>query len=589
MGRDKQSKHKNRKRWVKSSKKRKVKRKKGKSVVVLPIGSVESRKKYVQLFDRHRVCLLASRHKGVDIWNAVKTTKGALANGFLKKRCKSFCYTWSKIDYQAFLEKGLEVFDDERKEGGSGRPFKLSELERKAVAAQSVVDQDDKGITAKEFDKNMAQKLPISWGTVRRYRKKWTVPDKKATVPHLLTNKQKFERARTAKAIRFRKPEAWTHRQLGVDLKWAQHPAYKDKKLHYNWIFDTIFADEAIIKPNKAILYAKDLRGPGSLDIEEMCRDTEPLLKAIYEVKRGMCEKAEELYEKSKGVAAKTSAFAALTKAQRELAAAKEEFEAKNEERVLIQAFYKGKTVDMEVNKAFEWLEGQRDSVTHCFVRTRFSTPAKGYDSAGKLMFMPVFSYYHKASELVHFFDLRRDKRYTKNPSEAPWVCDAVRNTDAKYFQERAEPMYTELFKKMKGERKRETDRRVMKQQRFNDLVRLVMVQHDNASPHTAKSTRKWLQKHNWLPFKQPARSPDFQPTEMVICKVKTLTWELLRSECEQPYNLVETVACLDKAWSLIPQSFLQSCIDHVWHLTAEVIELKGSYVKKALNFDIDP
>ena len=127
MGREGQSKHKNRKKWAKSRKKRKVKGKKGKSVVVLPIGSVESKKKYVQIIDRHRVCLLASRHKGVDIWNAVKTTKGALANGFLRKRTQGFCYKWGKIRYEAFLEQGFSVFDDGRKLGGSGRPFKLSE------------------------------------------------------------------------------------------------------------------------------------------------------------------------------------------------------------------------------------------------------------------------------------------------------------------------------------------------------------------------------------------------------------------------------------------------------------------------------
>ena len=556
---------------------------------ILSYESVDSQKKFVQIFDRHRVSLLAQTHSARAIHKACKYTGRAHRHGFLKKRSLTFCLTWAKVKYADFLARGPSVFDDKRKSGNSGRPFKLSVRERKAIAAQSVVDQDDLGITAKEFDHRMARKVKLSWGTVRRARLKFTIPDKKATVPHMLTADHLKQRRKFARRITSKHEDSWRHTQLDIDPKWAASPRYNGKIMHYNWVYDTIFADEAIIKPNKQILYAQDLRGPATLDIEEYTKDSEPWLRAVYEVKRDIYTEAERVFNQSEGIAAKQCAYADMGRAKAAMREAKEAFDNSNKQRVLPQAFYKGNTVDMNVNKCFEWLEGQRSPVTHCLLRRRFNPPAKGYDKAGKLMFMPVFSYYHKASQLVHFFDLRRDARYTKNPDQAPWVIAEQVSTDAKYFQERSEAMFKELFTKMKLARLAEQERRIAKGQKGADLTRLVMLQIDNASAHTAASTRKWLRKHNWLPFKQPARSPDFQPDEMVICKVKSLAWELLRSECERPYNLVDTVTCLDKAWSMIPQSFLQACIEHVVRHASDVLKVRGAYTTRHLSFNFDP
>ncbi|GFN84039.1 hypothetical protein PoB_001054500 [Plakobranchus ocellatus] len=41
-----------------------------------------------------------------------------------------------------------------------------------------------------------------------------------------------------------------------------------------------------------------------------------------------------------------------------------------------------------------------------------------------------------------------------------------------------------------------------------------VDLQHDNATPHTAKRTKEWLERYKWDIIPHPAHSPDLAPSD---------------------------------------------------------------------------
>ncbi|GFN83293.1 mariner mos1 transposase [Plakobranchus ocellatus] len=41
-----------------------------------------------------------------------------------------------------------------------------------------------------------------------------------------------------------------------------------------------------------------------------------------------------------------------------------------------------------------------------------------------------------------------------------------------------------------------------------------VVLQHDNATPHTAKRTKEWLERCRWDIIPHPAHSPDLAPSD---------------------------------------------------------------------------
>ncbi|GFN97013.1 histone-lysine N-methyltransferase SETMAR [Plakobranchus ocellatus] len=45
-------------------------------------------------------------------------------------------------------------------------------------------------------------------------------------------------------------------------------------------------------------------------------------------------------------------------------------------------------------------------------------------------------------------------------------------------------------------------------------LRRGVVLQHDNATPHSANLTQQWLQRYGWEIFPHPAHSPDLAPSD---------------------------------------------------------------------------
>ncbi|GFN75349.1 histone-lysine N-methyltransferase SETMAR [Plakobranchus ocellatus] len=45
-------------------------------------------------------------------------------------------------------------------------------------------------------------------------------------------------------------------------------------------------------------------------------------------------------------------------------------------------------------------------------------------------------------------------------------------------------------------------------------LRRGVVLQHDNATPHSANLTQQWLQRYGWEILPHPAHSPDLAPSD---------------------------------------------------------------------------
>ncbi|GFR97520.1 histone-lysine N-methyltransferase SETMAR [Elysia marginata] len=52
--------------------------------------------------------------------------------------------------------------------------------------------------------------------------------------------------------------------------------------------------------------------------------------------------------------------------------------------------------------------------------------------------------------------------------------------------------------------------RHAVRQKRPGLLRSGVVLQHDNATPHTAKRTKEWLERYKWDIIPHPAHSPDF-------------------------------------------------------------------------------
>ncbi|GFN76156.1 histone-lysine N-methyltransferase SETMAR [Plakobranchus ocellatus] len=56
--------------------------------------------------------------------------------------------------------------------------------------------------------------------------------------------------------------------------------------------------------------------------------------------------------------------------------------------------------------------------------------------------------------------------------------------------------------------------RHAVRRKRSGLLCSGVVLQHDNATPHTAKRTKEWLERYRWDIIPHPAHSPDFAPSD---------------------------------------------------------------------------
>ena len=90
-------------------------------------------------------------------------------------------------------------------------------------------------------------------------------------------------------------------------------------------------------------------------------------------------------------------------------------------------------------------------------------------------------------------------------------------------------------------------------------------LQHDNATSHTARSVRDFLQDRNVSVLPWPAKSPDLNPIEHV--------WDLLdrrvRARAIPPRNVSELAGVLVEEWGNISQQELANLVQSMRRCTA--------------------
>ena len=98
--------------------------------------------------------------------------------------------------------------------------------------------------------------------------------------------------------------------------------------------------------------------------------------------------------------------------------------------------------------------------------------------------------------------------------------------------------------------------------------------QHDNARPHVAEKTQKWLAQfavnmlEDW-----PTYSSDLNPMEHV--------WSWMRTYVnkEAPTDKKSLIKAIEAAWDEIPQSTIQAYIGHLNNVCQQIIAAKGDHV----------
>lgn len=100
------------------------------------------------------------------------------------------------------------------------------------------------------------------------------------------------------------------------------------------------------------------------------------------------------------------------------------------------------------------------------------------------------------------------------------------------------------------------------------------LFQQDNAGPHKAKKTIKWLS-DNAVRLLQdwPAYSPDLNPIEHVW------SWMVTFVNGEAPTNKRELETAVLKAWDNLPQSVIQGYIGHLNAVCQQIIAAGGDHI----------
>ncbi|KAL4494413.1 hypothetical protein ABPG72_019823 [Tetrahymena utriculariae] len=94
----------------------------------------------------------------------------------------------------------------------------------------------------------------------------------------------------------------------------------------------------------------------------------------------------------------------------------------------------------------------------------------------------------------------------------------------------------------------------------------------DNAPSHRSKHTQSFLKENNIATLQHPPNSPDLNPIELVWSILKRLV------EKSQPKNEESLSSCIVSCWDSIPQSQIQSCIEHFQRRVDQVFSLNGSF-----------
>ncbi|KAL1916371.1 uncharacterized protein VTP21DRAFT_5988 [Calcarisporiella thermophila] len=103
-----------------------------------------------------------------------------------------------------------------------------------------------------------------------------------------------------------------------------------------------------------------------------------------------------------------------------------------------------------------------------------------------------------------------------------------------------------------------------------------IIFQHDNAPPHTARSTQAWLRKHGIKVLEWPAQSPDLNPIENMwsIFKRKLQAYPTRPRDKEELWNRIEYT------WEHMDQSYIDKLYESMPRRIRAVYKAKGGYTK---------
>ena len=101
-------------------------------------------------------------------------------------------------------------------------------------------------------------------------------------------------------------------------------------------------------------------------------------------------------------------------------------------------------------------------------------------------------------------------------------------------------------------------------------------LQHDNATSHTARSVRDFLQDRNVSVLSWPVKNPDLNPIEHV--------WDLLdrrvRARAIPPRNIRELVCALVEEWGNISQQELANLVQSMRRRYTAVLNASGGHTR---------
>ena len=100
-----------------------------------------------------------------------------------------------------------------------------------------------------------------------------------------------------------------------------------------------------------------------------------------------------------------------------------------------------------------------------------------------------------------------------------------------------------------------------------------IILQHDNAKPHMAKLTKKWLKEAGWDVLEHPPYSPDLAPSDYHL--FRSMEHWLCGTKFDTTNELANSVITFLNSKS---QAFYARGIDLLPDKWREVIEVEGEY-----------
>ena len=118
--------------------------------------------------------------------------------------------------------------------------------------------------------------------------------------------------------------------------------------------------------------------------------------------------------------------------------------------------------------------------------------------------------------------------------------------------------------------------RNAIRRKRAGLLRKGVVLQHDNATPHSANLTQQWLQRYGWGILPHPAHSPDLAPSDFHLIGPLKRPLRGMAFETED-----DLVGELKNLFAHLDVDFFQVGIYSLLLRRKKSIDLHGDYVEK--------